>query len=141
MIYVGKTYNSEFIEGTGGLDVLKGLLEVAEFSLNLALGLLGALDSLGLESINGLQLAGNIVGGGLEVLELVLELFDNSLVLQDAAVTGEVDGLGLLGKELDLAARIVVTLLESLQRGSGLAAEAERAGRLDPVDLKSGATL
>lgn len=138
---MGGTYNSEFIEGTGGLDVLKGLLEVAEFSLNLALGLLSALDSLGLEGINGLQLAGNIVGGGLEVLELVLDLVDDGLVLQDAAVTGEVDGLRLLGKELNLAARIVVTLLESLQRGSGLAAEAEGAGRLDPVDLESGATL
>lgn len=138
---MGGTYNSEFIEGTGGLDVLKGLLEVAEFSLNLALGLLSALDSLGLEGINGLQLAGNIVGGGLEVLELVLDLVDDGLVLQNAAVTGEVDGLRLLGKELNLAARIVVTLLESLQRGSGLAAEAEGAGRLDPVDLESGATL
>ncbi len=138
---MGGAYNSEFIEGTGGLDVLKGLLEVAEFSLNLALGLLSALDSLGLEGINGLQLAGNIVGGGLEVLELVLDLVDDGLVLQDAAVTGEVDGLRLLGKELNLAARIVVTLLESLQRGSGLAAEAEGAGRLDPVDLESGATL
>lgn len=138
---MGGAYNSEFIEGTGGLDVLKGLLEVAEFSLNLALGLLSALDSLGLEGINGLQLAGNIVGGGLEVLELVLDLVDDGLVLQNAAVTGEVDGLRLLGKELNLAARIVVTLLESLQRGSGLAAEAEGAGRLDPVDLESGATL
>jgi hypothetical protein len=72
---------------------------------------------------------------------VVLNLVNNSLVLQNAAVAGEVDGLGLLRKELNLAARIIVTLLEGLQRGSGLAAEAERAGRLDPVDLESGATL
>jgi hypothetical protein len=135
------TYNGEFVEWPGGLDVLEGLLEVAEFSLNLALGLLSALDSLGLEGINGLQLTGDIVGGGLEGLEVVLDLVDDSLVLQDAAVVGEVDLLGLLGEELNLAAGLIVTLLEGLQGGGGLAAEAERAGDLDPVDLESGATL
>lgn len=54
---------------------------------------------------------------------------------------GEVDGLGLLGQSLDLAARVVVTLLEGLEGGGGLATEAERAGDLDPVDLESGAAL
>lgn len=53
----------------------------------------------------------------------------------------EVDGLGLLGKDLNLAARIVVTLLEGLESGGRLAAEAERAGHLGPVDFESGAAL
>ena len=54
---------------------------------------------------------------------------------------GEVDGLGLLGQNLDLAARIIVTLLKGLEGGGGLTAEAEGAGHLDPVDLESGAAL
>lgn len=135
----GNLIHSELIEWPGGLDVLEGLLKAAELGLNLALGLLSALNSLGLESLDSLQLTGNIVGGGLEGLELVLDLVDNGLVLQDLAVVGEVDGLGLFGQKLNLATGIVVPLLESLERGSGLAAEAERAGHLDPVNLKSGA--
>lgn len=135
------TYNSEVLEGTGGLNVLEGLLETAELGLNLALGLLSALDGLGLESIDGLQLAADIVGGGLEVLEVVLDLVDDGLVLQDLAVVLEVDSLGLLRQDLNLAARIVVTLLEGLEGSSGLAAESEGAGQLGPVDLESGATL
>jgi hypothetical protein len=57
---------------------------------------------------------------------VVLDLVDDGLVLQDAAVVGEVDGLGLLGQELDLAAGVVVALLEVLERSGGLAAKAER---------------
>ena len=135
------TYDSELVEGTGSLDVLQGLLEVDKLSLNLALGLLGVLDGLGLEGIDGLQLAGDIVGSGLEVLEVVLDLVDNSLVLEGLAVVGAVNGLGLLGQDLDLAAGVVVALLESLQGGGGLAAQTQRAGHLGPVDLESGAAL
>lgn len=72
---------------------------------------------------------------------MVLELVDDGLVLQDVAVVGEVDGLGLLGKELDLAARIVVTLLEGLEGGGCLTAETEGAGHLGPVDFESGTAL
>jgi hypothetical protein len=54
---------------------------------------------------------------------------------------GEVDGLGLLGQDLDLAAGVVVALLEVLERSSGLAAKAERGRNLGPVDLESGAAL
>lgn len=135
------TYDSEILEGAGSLDVLQGLLEVDELGVNLALGLLGVLDSLGLESINGLDLAVDIVGSGLEVLEVVLDLINDSLVLQNLAVVGEVDGLGSLAQDLDLAAGVIVALLEGLERGGGLAAEAERARHLGPVDLKSSATL
>lgn len=42
---------------------------------------------------------------------------------------------------MDLAASVLVALLEGLQRGDGLAAEAEGAGDLDPVKLKSSASL
>lgn len=72
---------------------------------------------------------------------MVLELVDDSLVLQDAAVVGEVDLLGSLGEDLNLAAGIVIALLEALEGGRGLAAEAQGAGDLDPVDLECGATL
>lgn len=135
------TYHGEVFEGTGGLDVLQGLLQVDELSVDLALGLLGVLDGLGLESIDGLQLAADIVGGGLEALEVVLDLVNDGLVLEDAAVVGKVDGLGLLGQDLDLAAGVVVALLEGLQRGGGLAAEAEGGRDLGPVDLECGAAL
>lgn len=135
------TYDSEVLEGTGSLDVLQGLLQVGELSLDLALGLLGVLNSLGLEGVDGLDLAANVVGSGLEGLEVVLDLVDDGLVLQDAAVVGEVDGLGLLGQDLDLAAGVVVALLEGLERSGGLAAEAERGRNLGPVDLESGAAL
>jgi hypothetical protein len=108
----GNLVDSEVLEGTGSLDVLQGLLQVGELGLDLALGGLGVLNSLGLEGVNGLELAGNVVGSGLEGLEVVLDLVDDSLVLQDTAVVGEIDGLGLLGKDLDLAAGVIVALLE-----------------------------
>lgn len=72
---------------------------------------------------------------------MLLDLVNDGLVLEDTAVVGEVDSLGLLGQGLDLAAGIVVTLLERLQRGGGLAAEAEGGRNLGPVDLECGAAL
>ena len=72
---------------------------------------------------------------------MVLELVDDSLVLQDTAVVGEVDLLGSLGENLNLTAGVVVALLEALEGARGLAAEAQGAGDLDPVDLKCGAAL
>ena len=53
----------------------------------------------------------------------------------------KVDGLGLLRQSLNLAARVVVTLLEGLQGCSRLATEAERAGNLGPVEFQGGAAL
>lgn len=72
---------------------------------------------------------------------MVLDLVDDGLVLQDTAVVAEVNGLGLLGQDGDLAASLVVALLEGLEGSSGLTAEAERARDLGPVDLGSGAAL
>lgn len=54
---------------------------------------------------------------------------------------GKVDGGGELGKLLDLAADVVVALLEGLEAGDRLAAKAERGGDLGPVDLESCAAL
>ena len=135
------TYDSEVLEGTGSLDVLQSLLQVHQLGVNLALSLLSVGNGLGLEGVNGLKLAGNVVGGRLEVLEVVLDLVDDGLVLQDLAVVREVDGLGLLGENLDLAAGVIVALLEGLERSGGLTAEAEGGGHLGPVDLESGAAL
>lgn len=53
----------------------------------------------------------------------------------------EVDGLGLLGEDGDLAAGVVVTLLERLQSGRSLATEAELLAELGPVELEGCAAL
>lgn len=72
---------------------------------------------------------------------MVLNLVDDGLVLQRLAVVGEVDSLRLFREYSDFAAGIVIALLEGLEGCCGLAAKAERAGDLGPVDLESGATL
>jgi hypothetical protein len=53
----------------------------------------------------------------------------------------EVDGLGLLGEDGDLAAGVVVALLERLEGGGGVAPEAELLGQLGPVELEGCAAL
>lgn len=142
-MYTAKTatYHSEVFKRPSSLNVVQSLLQVNQLSLDLALSLLSALHSLGLKGIDSLNLTANIVGRRLEALEVALDLVNDGLVLQHVAVVGEVDGLRLLGKSLDLAARFVVTLLEGLQGGGRLAAEAERAGHLGPVEFESGTAL
>lgn len=105
------------------------------------LGSLGVLDGLNLEGLNGLELTAHIVGGGLERSEALLDLVNDGLVLEDGAVVAEVDRLGLLGEDLDLAARIVVALLEGLETRGCLAAEAERGGDFSPVELERSGSL
>lgn len=53
----------------------------------------------------------------------------------------EVDLGRLFLEELELAAGVVVALLEGVERGDRLAAEAERGGDLRPVELESCASL
>lgn len=48
---------------------------------------------------------------------------------------GEVDGLGLLLKLGELAASVIVALLEGDERVGGLALEGELLGELGPVEL------
>lgn len=133
--------DSEVLEGTGLLDVLEGSGEILELQVDGLLGGLGVLDSLNLKGINGLELAADVVGGRLEVFEALLNLVDNGLVLQHGAVGGEVDRRGMLGQLLHLAASILVALLESLERGDGVAAQAQRGGHLGPVELQSSTSL
>jgi hypothetical protein len=54
---------------------------------------------------------------------------------------GEVDGLGLLGENSNLAAGVVVALLELLQGGGGGTLQAQLGAELGPVELKSSAAL
>jgi hypothetical protein len=72
---------------------------------------------------------------------VILDLLDNSLVLQRAAVLGEVDRLRLVGELLELAAGIVVALFES-DKGVGCAAfEAELGADFAPIELEGRAPL
>jgi len=137
----GNLVDSEVIKRPGLLDVLQCLLEIAQFLVDNGLGLLCALDGLGLESLNGLDLPSYIVCLGLESVELLLDVVDDGLVLEDAAVVAEVDRLGLLGEDSDFAARIVVALLEGLKGGGGLTLEAKLGAELSPVELEGCAAL
>lgn len=137
----GSTYHSQLLERSGGLDVLEGGSQVLQLEVDLLLGGLGVLDGLDLEGVDGLQLALDIVGGGLELLEALLDLGDDGLVLENAAVVGEVDLGGQLRQGLDLAAGVLVALLEGLEGGDRLAAQAEGGRDLNPVELEGGASL
>lgn len=137
----GNLIDGEVGKWPGVLDVLQCLLEIAELLVDDSLGLLGALDGLGLESLDGLDLPVYVVGLGLEGVELLLDVVDDSLVLQDGAVLGEVDSLGLLGEDGDLAAGVIVALLERLEGGGSVATEAELLANLGPVELEGCAAL
>jgi hypothetical protein len=86
-------------------------------------------------------LPAHIICLGLESIELLLNIVDDGLVLEDAAVVLEVDGLRLLGEDGDLAARVVVALLELLESGSSVALKAQLRADLCPVKLEGGASL
>ena len=53
----------------------------------------------------------------------------------------EVNGLRLLGEDGDLAAGVIVALLEGLESGGGVTAEAELLAELGPVELEGCAAL
>lgn len=135
------TYHSQILERPSALNVLQRSLQILQLGINLALGLLGALHSLGLERLNRLHLPAHIVLLDLERAHLLLDVVDDGGVLQDGAVVREVDGLGLLGEHLDPALRIVVALLEGLEGLSGAAAQAEFLGQGGPVELRDGGAL
>lgn len=135
------THHSEVLEGPGSLDVLQRLVKVLQLSVDLGLGLLSALHGLGLVGLDGLDLATDVVLLDLEAVELLLDVVDDGGVLEDGAVVGEIDLLGLLGQDLNLAARVVVALLEGLKGLGGGATEAEFGAQVGPVDLGGGAAL
>lgn len=135
------THHSEILKRPRRLDVLQRSLQILQLRINLALGLLGALDSLSLVGLDGLDLTVDIVLLDGEAGELLLNVVNDGLVLEHGAVVAEVDVLGLLGQDLDLAARVVVALLERLQGLGGAASEAELSAKVGPVDFEGGATL
>lgn len=135
------TYHSEVLKRPSRLNILQRLLQVLQLRVYLALGLLRALHGLRLKSLDGLDLTADIVLLDLEAAELLLKIIDNSLVLEDGAVVAEVDLLRLLGEDLDLAARVVVALLEVGEGLGGAAFEAKLGAEVGPVHLEGGGTL
>lgn len=90
-----RTYHGEILERPCGFDVFQCFLQILQLRIHLALRLLRALYSLRLERLNGVDLAPNIVLLDLKAADLLLNIVDDSLVLEDGTVVGEVDGLGL----------------------------------------------
>lgn len=72
---------------------------------------------------------------------MLLDLVDDGLVLQDAAVVCEIDFLGRFGEDLDPATGIVVALLKGLEGGGGLTSQAEGLGDGGPVEFECCASL
>ena len=72
---------------------------------------------------------------------MILDFVHDGLVLEDGAVGGEINGLGLFGKDLKLSARIVIAFLEGYEGGGCRAFETEGGGELGPVDFEGGGTL
>lgn len=135
------TYNGEIVKWPGVLNVLKRLLQIPQLLVDNALRLLSALDGLGLEGLDRLDLPVHIVCLGLEGIVALLDLIDDGGVLEDRAVVGEIDSLRLLGEHRYFAACIVIALLERLKGGSSVAFEAQLRSNLGPVKLEGGAAL
>lgn len=135
------TYNRELLKAPCLLNVLQSLGQILQFQVDLLLGSLGVLDSLSLKGLDSLELAVEVVCGGLEGVEALLNLVDDGLVLEGGPVVGKVDSSRQLGQLLNLALGGVVTRLEGLQRGHGLPAQAERGGHAGPVELEGRGSL
>ena len=96
----------------------------------------GDTNSLGLESINGLELSLNIVGDRLELAQDLLSLADDILVAKDLVVVSKVD-VGVLLLELsELTLSTVGTLTESGDLSKGLLAKTQ-VGDLGEIDCSS----
>jgi hypothetical protein len=67
---------------------------------------------------------------------VLLDLINDSLVLQKRTVVSEVDFGGLLGELGYAATGIFVTLFECLEGGDSLTAETEGCGDFGPVELE-----
>jgi hypothetical protein len=109
--------------------------------VDLTLGGLSVLSSGSLEGIDGGEDLGDIVGGGLEFLVRGLNLVDHSLVIEETAVVREVDLLGSVLEGSNLAAGILVALLEGLQLSRRLAFQAQGGGDTGPIDFEGSASL
>lgn len=91
-----------------------------QLHVDLALRRLSIFDGLGLERLDGFELLIKVVGGGLEGTVRLLNLVDDGLVLEDGAVMTEIDFLRGFGEDGDLAANVLVALLEGLEGGNCL---------------------
>lgn len=134
---LAEVVEGELVKGSGSLNVGESGLELGELLLDGGGGLLGVGDGLGLESLNGLELLGDVVGDWGERLIRSLDLVDNGLVLEGLAVEGEVDVGGLGAELVDGLDGVVVALAEALEAGDGAAGEAEGGDDLGPVNLNS----
>jgi len=140
-LIMSNTHHSEILKRSRSFDVLERLLQILQLLIDLALGLLSGLDGLRLEGLNRLDLSVDIVLLWLESAELLLEVVDDGLVLEHAAVVREVDSLWLLGQKLHLATGVVVALLECYESVGGISFEAELAAQAGPVDFGGCAAL
>ena len=94
-----------------------------------------------LKRLDGFDLPLHIVRGRFERLEVAFDLVHDACVVEGAAVLLEVDGLGLRLEQVELAARVVVALLEGLEGGGRLTFEAEGGGDFGPVEFQGGGAL
>jgi hypothetical protein len=123
------------------LNISQCLLPTPQLNLDLALRLLGIPHRHLFESLDLPDLLGHIICLGLEALEVLLNLVDDSCVLEQGAIVAEVDSGGLIGQDLDPAAGVIVALLEVRERGCGGAAEGELGWELGPVEFGCGSGL
>lgn len=93
-------------------------------------------NSLGLESVDSLELSLNIVGDGLELGEDLLSLVDDVLVTEDLVVVSKVDVGGLLLELRELTLSIVGTLTESRDLSESVFAKAQ-VGDLGEINCSS----
>lgn len=115
------TYHSQFVERACFGNILQGRAEIRQLGINLVLGSLRILDSCGFEVFDRSQSIRDVVSLRLERLEGGLNLVDDGLILEDGAVVREVDFAGGVLQNGDLAAGILVALLEGLELGRSLA--------------------
>jgi len=135
------TYHSQILKRPSSLNILQRRIQILQLGIDLALRLLRALHSLRLERLNRLDLAADIVLLRLEAIDLLLDVGDDVLVFEDAAVLREVDALGLVGEDLDPALRVVVALLEVGEGVGRAASETQFGSEVGPVDLHGGGAL
>lgn len=129
--------HGELVEWSSRLNVVQSLLQSLELSNNALLGGLSVLHSLGLKSLNGLNLLGNVVSHGLECLVGLLNLVHNRLVLKGRTVVSKVDLLVGLVQVQNLLLGLIVSLSECQQRGTGVTSQSQGRNDLRPVELNS----
>ena len=133
--------NCEVLERPGLLDVSKCLLEVLQLNINLVSSLLSLGNlycactsysaligpesergtySLDLEGLDSLDMRTNVVGDGLEVLQELLGLVNDSLVFENSTIVIEVDSGGLAVELSVYPLRVRVALAEGLESSDGL---------------------